>query len=67
MNSKQAQLYDLGRQANRAGYEIAACNMSHYDPNRAWWVAGWHDEDMESEYKNTGSGHLVLEMREGGS
>jgi hypothetical protein len=65
MNPKQSQMYDLGRQARIAGYELGACNLSHRDVNRVWWVAGWHDEGVESEYKNTGSGHMVLKVREG--
>jgi hypothetical protein len=65
MNPKQSQLYDLGRQARIAGYELGACNLSHHDVNRVWWVAGWHDEGVEREYKNTGSGHMVQQVREG--
>lgn len=52
MNQKQSQMYDLGRQARIAGFGIESCNLSHYDHNRAWWVAGWHDEDMEQKARS---------------
>jgi hypothetical protein len=47
MNQIESQMYDLGRQARRAAFPIESCNLSSFDARRAWWVAGWHDEDME--------------------
>lgn len=39
-------MYDLGRQAREAGFQTLACNV--IDPAaRSWWLAGWHDLDME--------------------
>jgi hypothetical protein len=49
MNAQESQMYDLGRQAHAAGYGIEACNLSKSNPLRAWWVAGWHDRDMETK------------------
>lgn len=51
MTAIESQMYDLGRQANRAGYPTTTCNLRLHDPNRAWWLAGWHDEDMEAKAK----------------
>jgi ribosome modulation factor len=46
MNAAESQMYDLGRQARQAGYERGACNVR--DPiKRSFWLAGWHDQDME--------------------
>jgi hypothetical protein len=47
MNQIESQMYDLGRQARRAAFPIESCNLSKMDARRAWWIAGWHDEDME--------------------
>lgn len=47
MTDVESQMYDLGRQARRAGFPMEACNLSKTDKRRAWWVAGFHDEDME--------------------
>lgn len=49
MSADQSRMYDLGRQANKAGYNTACCNLSISDPLRAWWLAGWHDNDIESK------------------
>lgn len=39
-------MYDLGRQARESGFQTFACNVN--DPvGKAWWLAGWHDLDME--------------------
>lgn len=48
MNANESQMYSLGRQARQAGYPIEACNLSQFNPLRVWWVAGYHDEDMET-------------------
>jgi ribosome modulation factor len=47
MTAIESQQYDLGRQARRAGYPKDACNLMMMNPLRSWWLAGWHDEDME--------------------
>ena len=40
--------YNLGRQARAAGYHKNACNIpASRMAKRSWWLAGWHDEDME--------------------
>ena len=49
MNPDQSRMYDLGRQAHEAGFQISACNISRFDPLRAWWIAGFHDRDMEAK------------------
>jgi hypothetical protein len=49
MNAQESQMYDLGRQAHAAGYGIEACNLSKSNPLRAWWVAGFHDRDIETK------------------
>lgn len=48
MTPRESQMYDLGRQARRADFAAETCNLSTEDPSRAFWLAGWHDEDMES-------------------
>jgi len=48
MNAEQ--MYDLGRQAREAGFDTISCNVR--DPSkRAWWLAGWHDLDIEKGVK----------------
>lgn len=47
MTSDESRMYDLGRQARAAGYQTTACNLRKDNPLRCWWIAGWHDEDME--------------------
>lgn len=43
--------YKLGREARRFGYGRDACNLHGREKRvaRAWWNAGWHDEDMDIE------------------
>ncbi len=52
MNAQQSQMYDLGRQAHAAGYSIEACNLSRFNPLRAWWIAGHIDRDIEQKHVN---------------
>jgi len=52
MNQIESQMYDLGRQARRAGFPIESCNLSKLDWKRSWWVAGFHDEDIELKAKD---------------
>jgi hypothetical protein len=46
-------MYDLGRQARKAAFPTEACNLSKNDWKRSWWIAGWHDEDMETAAKKS--------------
>jgi len=52
MNQIESQMYDLGRQARKAAFPIESCNLSAFDARRCWWIAGWHDEDMETKAKD---------------
>jgi hypothetical protein len=52
MSQLESQMYDLGRQARRAGFPITSCNLSLYDVKRCWWVAGYIDEDIELKAKD---------------
>jgi hypothetical protein len=52
MSQLESQMYDLGRQARRAGFPIEACNLSKLDWKRSWWVAGFIDEDIELKAKD---------------
>lgn len=38
--------YD-GRKARRDGYSRLSIKLSRLSPSGAWWLAGWHDMDME--------------------
>lgn len=51
MNASELKMYNLGRQARQADHPIEACNLSQFDPLRVWWVAGFHDEDVEARVK----------------
>lgn len=46
MNNGESSMYELGRQARRAGDETFACNVNN-PIRRGFWLAGWHDEDIE--------------------
>lgn len=41
-----SQMYDLGRQAREAGFKPESCNVCN-PIKRSWWLAGWHDLDIE--------------------
>jgi len=47
MRQDELQMYDLGRQARTAGFQKTVCNLPVVSVKRAWWLAGWHDEDIE--------------------
>ena len=47
MKPEDSQQYDLGRQARIAGFSATACNLPVVSVKRAWWLAGWHDADVE--------------------
>lgn len=49
MTAEQSKFYDLGRQAQAAGYTTEACNLSIINPMRAWWVAGHIDAAIEAK------------------
>jgi len=40
-------MYQLGREAHAAGYQIIHCNVRDAVA-RSWWLAGWHDADIEA-------------------
>jgi len=43
---EESAMYDLGRQAREADYETYSCNV-RCPVKRSWWLAGWHDLDIE--------------------
>lgn len=50
MSDSEYSMYRLGREARRFGYGRNACNLpTTRRVQRCWWLAGWHDEDMELE------------------
>lgn len=53
INANESQMYDLGRQARQADCPIESCNLSQFNPLRAWWIAGFHDEDMETRLRES--------------
>lgn len=40
-------MYRLGREAREADYKETACNIRGMCAKRGWWLAGWHDRDIE--------------------
>lgn len=40
-------MYRLGREARERGYPKESCNMRTLSAKRSWWLAGWHDMDIE--------------------
>jgi ribosome modulation factor len=53
MAPQESAMYDLGRQARQAGFAKECCNLPYIDVRRAWWLAGWHDLDMEKQHQQT--------------
>jgi len=50
MSFENTPMYKLGREARRFGYGREACNLPKTRRvAKAWWLAGWHDEDMQIE------------------
>ena len=43
----EEQAYQDGKTARLANLPLMSCNLHSNDPERCWWVAGWHDQDME--------------------
>jgi hypothetical protein len=43
----EEQTYQIGRKARIANLPLSSCNLHSTDPEKCWWVAGWHDQDME--------------------
>ncbi len=42
------EIYEMGRRARRVGHRREACSIPARERvERAWWLAGWHDQDME--------------------
>lgn len=47
-HTEEQELYELGRQARTAGLERNRCPYGIANGvRRGWWLAGWHDADME--------------------
>jgi ribosome modulation factor len=47
-SAEERDLYELGRQARTAGLERNRCPYGMTNAlRRSWWLAGWHDADME--------------------
>jgi ribosome modulation factor len=45
-------LYQLGRHARKEGLERNRCPYGVTNAaRRSWWLAGWHDADMEQANK----------------
>ena len=52
-SGREAQAYDAGRTRRRQGGSVSP--PSTLPPiGRAWWLAGWHDMDMEMGYSVLG-------------
>jgi ribosome modulation factor len=46
-HDKNEAMYQSGKQAHAAGYKTIHCDVR--DPiARSWWLAGWHDADIEA-------------------
>jgi len=45
--ARYEQMMDLGRQARDKGFGVGACNLGITDVARSFWLAGWHDRDIE--------------------
>lgn len=46
-------MYRMGREARAQGYGRDACNIPRTRAvNRGWWLAGYHDKDMEMDARN---------------
>ena len=45
-NREESATYDPGRQARERDFQTVSCNVRDR-VNRAWWLAGWHDSQME--------------------
>jgi ribosome modulation factor len=43
----EEQAYQAGRQARVSDKPLLFCSLQNSDTNKSWWVAGWHDQDME--------------------
>ncbi len=45
-NREESAMYDLGRQAREHDFQTISCNVRD-SVKRSWWLAGWHDLDIE--------------------
>jgi len=43
----EEEAYQTGRQARKEDHPLLYCNLHSNDPERCWWIAGWHDQDIE--------------------
>lgn len=46
-------MIETGKEARRSGLDKSECAISEYDPARSFWLAGWHDADMEAGVRIT--------------
>lgn len=47
-HKEELELYELGKQARAEGKESNRCPYGVTNAvRRSWWLAGWHDADME--------------------
>ena len=58
-------MYQLGRQARSLGYGREACNISNKNSvgriKRAFWLAGYHDQDQEMDTRAAIKAHQEAE------
>lgn len=45
-------MYRLGVEARELGFPKEACNIRTLSAKRSFWLAGWHDKDMELQSGN---------------
>jgi len=48
MTGPELAQYKLGRDAHQHGYPDTACPLPMHSAKRAFWLAGWIDEDLEA-------------------
>jgi ribosome modulation factor len=49
ISDRQFGYYNQGRAAHAEGLPKAAAVCVFETKNRAWWLAGWHDADIEKQ------------------
>lgn len=47
MTEHQRKYYNMGMQARQEGLSVDASVCVFYDVDRSFWLAGWHDKDIE--------------------
>lgn len=53
IDRRQWQYYQEGCKAHAAGEPKDSAMRIHWVPSRAWFLAGWHDSDMEQKAIDT--------------